>query len=99
MLRFLLPNCSEGATDETLNYSMDDDPGDRRVARPAGCRIGPVAFDDPADDEPAATDAAAANPTAGSRAANGSAAQHADAEHRADDRRARCGQGAIFCAD
>ena len=51
--------CSGGAPDETLNYAMDDDPGDGRGARPARRRKRPVAINDAAENQSATARAAA----------------------------------------
>jgi hypothetical protein len=39
--------------DETLNYAMDDDPGDGRGTWPPGCRKRPVALNHAAENHPA----------------------------------------------
>src|SRR6476469_6895726 len=64
--------------DETLNYAMDDDPGDGRGTWPAGGRKRPVAVNDAAQNH-----AASARPAAGTRAAQQDAAGAVAARIRA----------------
>src|SRR3954453_7308132 len=64
--------------DETLNYAMDDDPGDGRGTWPPGCRKRPVAINHAAENH-----SGSARTAAGARAAEQDAAGSVAARIRA----------------